>query len=413
MRFLLVLAVACQTPAREPQPPVAASEGSALMIVTPPPLVVEPPPPVVETSPPPPRFPDFIVEPAIPGDRVVEIAVASVLACARTAHGAVYCWGNDDFDPQNKEICRSSVNNLDYQCHKKPARVRISRATRIAAGSEHVCAILAEGGEVTCWGYNMMDTLGDGSSEMHKRPSMVQNLHDATDLALGGAHTCAIDREHRVWCWGANNMYAVGDGSGIERVVPVRVAIDDAIGLTAGAYHTCAIRKSGTLACWGDNGFMQLGDGTLFARSTPVVVTGIANVVELDADQQNTCARTADGALWCWGVGYVSDPRHELKEDRTGHPRRIAGLADVSAFAVGQSHACAVSGGGVTCWGYDHPMAPVEGLTGVVAIGANWNTTCALHGDGAIDCWGDNSRGQLGDGTLDSRPTPARVHLVL
>jgi alpha-tubulin suppressor-like RCC1 family protein len=158
---------------------------------------------------------------------------------------------------------------------------------------------------------------------------------------------------------------------------------------------------------------MQLGDGTLERRPTPVAVPGLAHVVELGAGQQNTCARTDDGAAWCWGVGYLSDPRHELKEDRTGHPRRIAGLAATTQLAVGQSHACAITRSGLTCWGYDHPMAPVPSLADLAAVSANWNNTCVLHGDGAIDCWGDNSRGQLGDGTLDDHPAPTRVLLSL
>ncbi len=348
-----------------------------------------------------------------PPDRVVEIAVAAVLTCARTANGAVYCWGEDRFDPQNKEVCRSTGNDTDYRCHRTPTRVGIDRATHIAAGSEHVCAVLAKTGEVECWGYNMMSTLGDGTSEMHVQPSRVRGLRDVTELSLGAAHSCALVRNGGVWCWGANNMHAVGDGTGVERAEPVRVHIDGALHIAAGAYHSCALLRSGSVACWGDNGLSQLGDGTSFARPTPTAVAGLSNIVEIVAGHQNTCARTDDGHVWCWGVGYVSDPRHELSEDRTGRPRKIPDLGRVTQLTLGTAHACAVVDRGVTCWGYHHEMARVDGLVDIDQVESNWNNTCVLHSTGAIDCWGSNQRGQLGDGTTEDRVVPTRVALTL
>lgn len=43
------------------------------------------------------------------------------------------------------------------------------------------------------------------------------------------------------------------------------------------------------------------------------------------------------------------------------------------------------------------------------SIAAGFLHTCALNGDGGVECWGRNSEGQLGDGTDTERHTPVPV----
>ncbi|MBL0203519.1 MAG: hypothetical protein IPQ14_04080 [Candidatus Microthrix sp.] len=51
----------------------------------------------------------------------------------------------------------------------------------------------------------------------------------------------------------------------------------------------------------------------------------------------------------------------------------------------------------------------MTGLTGVTAIIAGREYSCALKRNGTVACWGDNSFGQLGDGTTTNRLTPTLV----
>jgi len=51
----------------------------------------------------------------------------------------------------------------------------------------------------------------------------------------------------------------------------------------------------------------------------------------------------------------------------------------------------------------------VSNLTDVKAIAAGGSHTCAIVQDGTVFCWGDDSIGQLGDGTVVLSGVPANV----
>ncbi len=51
----------------------------------------------------------------------------------------------------------------------------------------------------------------------------------------------------------------------------------------------------------------------------------------------------------------------------------------------------------------------IEGISGVTAVDMLDAHTCAIVDGGEVWCWGQNTYGQLGDGTTDSRSTPAPV----
>ena len=54
-------------------------------------------------------------------------------------------------------------------------------------------------------------------------------------------------------------------------------------------------------------------------------------------------------------------------------------------------------------------MTNVRGLTGVVAVASGDSHSCALLKAGTVKCWGSNSGGQLGNGTVADYPAPVGV----
>ena len=99
-------------------------------------------------------------------------------------------------------------------------------------------------------------------------------------------------------------------------------------------------------------------------------------------------------------------------------------LSAQASITTGRNHTCALLGtGAAICWGSNlnsqfgdgtttNRLTPtaVTGLdSDVTAITGGTRHTCALLATGAVTCWGDNTDGQLGDGTTANRLTPTAV----
>jgi alpha-tubulin suppressor-like RCC1 family protein len=218
--------------------------------------------------------------------------------CALLAPGTVQCWGINSAGVLGSptSVSRSTV----------PLGVSgVSHAATIATGGAVSCAALTDG-TVKCWGDNHYGTLGNGSTvAFSAEPVTVNGINDAVMVATGGSHSCVIHAGGTVACWGSNRWNQLGDGTGAEGVSspnPVGVeGIADATTLAAGGVHTCALLRGGTLKCWGYGFHGQLGDGTNSYRSGPVTVSGLANVIAVAAGAGHTCAVLRGGAVRCWG----------------------------------------------------------------------------------------------------------------
>src|SRR2546426_6866748 len=204
--------------------------------------------------------------------------------------------------------------------------------------------------------------------------------------------------------------------------VPVALGMSPIGSPIAVSEHSCAITRGGALQCWGDNANGQLGDGTTTGSARPVAVKGLAaGVTAIAAGDRYTCALTTPGGVSCWGYNEFGQLGNGTTSD-SASPVDVTGLASgISAIAARGEHTCALTvAGGVKCWGADingqlgdgtttNSPTPVDvvGLaTGITAIATGGEHTCALTTDGAVKCWGWNAAGQLGDGTTTDRSSP-------
>ncbi len=190
-----------------------------------------------------------------------------------------------------------------------------------------------------------------------------------------------------------------------------------------GQNHTLELYKNGSVWASGDNFFGQLGDASNTDRGDPVKVSGISNVQAIAAGTSHSVALLANGTVWTWGrnsEGQLGDGGSTLQSNV---PVQVSVISDVQLIASGLGHVLALLGDGtVWAWGdnssgqlgdgtmigRDLPVK-VQNLNNVTGIAAGGFHSLSLLNGGNVWAWGKNFTGQLGDNTTIDRSTPVQV----
>ena len=253
-------------------------------------------------------------------------------------------------------------------------------------------------------------------------------------ISVGNISGCVLTSSGGVKCWGMNlqmisdihtGVEATGTAIGGSALADVSEFPNGVSAIAVGSEHVCALIAGGGVKCWGLNPNGQLGDGTLTSHHKPEYVSGLTSGVSaITAGYDYNCVLTVGGGVKCWGDNQDGQLGDGTRTNRR-MPVDVSGLTSgVSAIAAGDNQTCALTaGGGVKCWGNNsvgqlgdgtttsHPT-PVDviGLTsGVKAIAVGAYNVCALTLGGGVKCWGINDEGAVGDGTTTNRLTPVDV----
>lgn len=210
------------------------------------------------------------------------------------------------------------------------------------------------------------------------------------DVASGANFTLVVKADGTVVGWGRDSDGQAARPRSAAGVIPAPVTIDlpgKALQVAMGEATQYALLEDGTVVAWGINYEGQLGNGPMGATGelgrnpkpsvTPVRVTGLTDIIQIEAGTKHAVALRKDGTVWAWGSrdeGALGD----------GQP---TGLRPMTAISPTQ----------------------VPGLLGITQIAATRLHNLALRSDGKVMAWGLGRDGQLGNGTRDSGWTPAEV----
>jgi alpha-tubulin suppressor-like RCC1 family protein len=380
--------------------------------------------------------------------RVAAIAVSRFDSCALTDSGAAYCWGGNGHLVlgQDSVAGQCKFGKDEGPCSLVPIPVEGHlRFRAITVGWAHACALTAAG-KAYCWGNDVDGQLGADSNALHCRPNGVLPCRSplpvpvAGDISFrsisaGDLHTCGLTVDGQVLCWGANFMGQLGtdsagaicpDGPCAVYPLPIRAGPTQRfVAVASGGIHTCAIAADSTLSCWGAENDVARGspastpDGLALVRATLASLKFVA----VSAGDLKTCATTVTSVTYCWGSFDVgSDMRMTL--DTT----RITTASPITALTVGAEHVCVLgTDGGAFCWGEGsdgqlgiggshffhkegtNQPAAVGGDLKFSAIRAGTYHTCGITLDATLYCWGWSFAGQVGDGTTSTRRKPVLV----
>jgi alpha-tubulin suppressor-like RCC1 family protein len=146
----------------------------------------------------------------------------------------------------------------------------------------------------------------------------------------------------------------------------------------------------------------------------------------LAAGSAHTCGLTPRGGVQCWGATLSPDGGVPTAAGPYNtHPVEIGGFdATPTALTAGGYHTCALlMGGAVQCWGDNDngelgnkmqvgrsvPTTVLDLPEPIVSLATGKTHTCAVLQGKNVVCWGSNASSELGDGSTTTRTSPVAV----
>jgi alpha-tubulin suppressor-like RCC1 family protein len=271
---------------------------------------------------------------------------------------------------------------VNYDLEASPTPVTLpGPVAEVASSNSDEYALLTDG-SVYAWGLGTAGELGDGTWQNSlAEPVQVQfppgvKIAWLPDDVMPFDTALAVDTTGHVWGWGNNGGGELCLGTTRPYDTPVELPLLD-VTSAAGASNHALYDAGGIVYACGQNLEGSLGDGSFASTTTAVPVPGLdgSSVIGLVAAFANAGALLSNGEYFDWGYnanGQLGD----------GH---LGGASDVPVR--------------VTLPG------PV---TQAAQGGSIWNNgqTLVMLSDGSLWAWGDDSNGQLGNGTTGMQPSP-------
>ena len=378
------------------------------------------------------------------------IASAYGIVAGLTTNGRLFTMGNNNNGQLGNGTLESS--NLPIEITEEFNLEINELIIKICLGDFHAIAMTSTG-RVFTWGANWAGQLGNGSTYTEPRPIEITaafNLalgETIVDIRAGVYHNAALTSSGRIFTWGENADGQLGDGSTDYKTTPIDITanftleVDETItGIYLGYWHSSALTSKGRVFTWGQNGSGYLGDGTTNNRYLPTDITAEFNlevgeiIILLSLGNIHSAALSSSGRIFTWGAntkGILGDGTENSSYTPLdiSHQFTFVENESIIDISLGAFHSSVLtSTGRLFTWGDNQKGQLGDGLTIgiftptevtnnfiletdelITSIAFGNYQSVAISSLGNIFVWGDNEYGQLGNGTNQDVYIPTKL----
>lgn len=362
-----------------------------------------------------------------------EISVGDKFMIVQTATGEIWGWGDNANGVLGNALSERTGTNVT-----NPTKITLPNAVKsisISAGTDHVLA-LGSDGNVYAWGSNAYGQLGfDNGGVPQSTPTLVEGLQNKNVIAVsaGRFFSLALTEGGQVYSFGTNNLLQLGyelAESVTTSATPTLIAALSTVFITkiSASYDSAiAVDINGKAYVWGSTANGILGVDYNNLKQTPLGLSKTAIPIDEVALSMNHSAFLLnDGTVGFMGVNKYGQYGNEATDSNASIRFKTTDVSDLNIIdlAVSDQQTVLLSADGkVYTAGARVPndsgaatntfvslfegaaQAPVAS-----AIAAGYQNGAMIAQDGSVWTWGDNSRGQLGNGTVDNATaTPTKV----
>ena len=224
--------------------------------------------------------------------------------------------------------------------------------------------------------------LGNNSNDLVKSPIKIDFQEPLADIDTDGyTHTLAVAKSGRVYIWGDSADNGVlGIDKDYETKVPMKIKnLSNITSVAAGAMFSLALDKNGKIYGWGTNYYGQLALPERKSYFTPTKIESSHTFSKIVACTWSAGAIDTDGDVYTWGQNV----------------RGVLGHGDYSGDDQD----------------YSNTPTKVEGLKNIIKLSGAGAHMLALDKDGNVYSWGENYKGEIGDGTTNTAISPKKLNL--
>lgn len=328
--------------------------------------------------------------------------------------GLGYAWGYNYDGPIGNGLTAASNTTVPYNFGEHIAAVSANNKTT---------AYITESGELYLMGRIWWGTGGETTMPTpYVYPHGYLLATNVRSVSMGFNHLVFVKNDNTLWAYGENDHGQFGRGNTTSSYSPVQIQTGVSYAV-AGDNLTVCVKTDGTVYACGLNTSGQVGNNSTTDQKSFVQVTGLSNVYTVSCMGDHVMAIKTDGTLWAWGRNDYGQLGNGNTTNQKKAVQVMTGAAQVSA---GMFHTGVIKSDG-TLWfagnnwrgefgtgstsGYSTANSTFRQTSGTfIAVSCGNHTTAALADNGQLWVAGNDTYGQLGNGTTGvSFPTLAPI----